>query len=461
MSQAPPNSTKPLWIDWMPTPIKIALDGRLRLQSIIANTGWLLVDRIFRMGVGLVLSVWIARYLGPQQFGILNYAISFTSIAGALAGLGIETIVVRELVKNPSGKNELLGTSFLLRLAGGFFVLLICAVAVYLNQSIDNLTRILVCIIAAGYVFQAFDTIDCWFQANVQSRYSVVAKNSAFIVLSIAKIVSLLMDASLVVFAILATMEIVVGSISMLIAYRVYGERLGHWLFKKDIAHTLIRDGWPLTLSGLAVVVYMRIDQVMLGQMMHAHAVGVYAAAVRMVEVWYFVPGIIAISVFPSIIEARKTDDGLYKKRLQQLYDITAWIGIAVAAVVTVFSKQMIGLLYGAAYEEGSVVLMIYVWSAVAVFLGIASSQFLMAENYTRISLYRTTLGMIANIALNLGLIPRYGIVGSAVATLISYSVAVFSLGFFASTREQARMMLRSLFLVSVFKTRSTGVHGG
>jgi O-antigen/teichoic acid export membrane protein len=173
--------------------------------------------------------------------------------------------------------------------------------------------------------------------------------------------------------------------------------------------------------------------------------VGIYAAGVRLVEMWYFVPGAVIVSVLPSIIKAKQEDAGLYQWRLQQLYDLMALLSIGIAVVTTIFSHQIIAILYKDAYREAAGVLTIYVWSGVPTFLGVASSQYLLAENLTRISLYRTSIGLVINIALNLLLIPQYGIIGSAFATLISYTVLAFSVALFKDSRPQTIMMLKSL----------------
>lgn len=164
----------------IPSFIRIRLEGRTALQKILANTGWLFVDKILRMGVGLLVGVWVARYLGPEQFGLYNYALSFVALFSAFATLGLDGIVVRDIVRDPSYKNEILGTAFILKLLGGISTLILAVGAVSLLRPHDNLTRWLVGIIAAGTIFQAFDVIDFWFQSQVQSKYTVYAKNVAF-----------------------------------------------------------------------------------------------------------------------------------------------------------------------------------------------------------------------------------------------------------------------------------------
>ena len=442
------------WIDILPPQVRGMLEGRLNLQKILVNTGWLLFDRIFRMGVGLFVGVWVARYLGPEQFGLLNYAMSFTAVVGSFAALGLESIVVREIVQNELRKNELLGTALGLRVLGNFVVIALNVLFITTSMHEPSNVQFLVIIIAIGFFFQSFDTFDYWFQAKVQSNYSVVAKNIAFLLVSLLKVVAILLHAPLIYFALLATVEVFFGAVGLVLAYRVHGNLLRGLSYSWTIARKYLRDGWPIMFSSVAIVIYMKIDQVMIGRMINTEAVGVYAAAVKIVEIWYFIPSAITISVFPTILEAKKTDAVLYEKRMQQLYDVMAMLSVGLAVIVTIFATPIMSLLYGKEYLSGIPVLTIYIWSGVGTFLGVASSQFLIAENLTRISLYRTMLGMISNVVLNLVLIPKYGIIGSAVATLISYLIATFSLVLFSSTRAQASMLLRSLLTLGLWNVR-------
>jgi polysaccharide transporter, PST family len=435
------------WVQWLPEIIRGRLQGRLNLQRILENTGWLVFDRIFRMVIGLIVGIWIARHFGPDLFGEFNYAISFTAIFGSLASLGLDNIVVRELVSEKEKRNQYMGTSFVLRILSGLAVFILAGAAAYAAPKHDSLTIILIIWTALGYIFQATDVIDYWFQANVRSKYVVISKNISFLLVSVGKVVALIAGAPIVVFAILATFEIFLGGISLFIAYKMDGEKFREWRFSGVLCWKMLHDGWPLTLSGIVIVIYMRIDQVLLGNMLDSKAVGIYSAGIRLVEMWYFIPGAVIVSILPTIVKARQDNYELYKKRLQQLYDLMSLISIGIAIPISIFAKQIIALMYGPEYSGASSVLIIYIWSGVGTFLGVASSQYLIAENLTRISLYRTTIGMALNVIINLVLIPYLGIIGSALATLISYTIATFSISFFKSGRDQSVMMLKSLVL--------------
>ena len=223
------------------------------------------------------------------------------------------------------------------------------------------------------------------------------------------------------------------------------------WKFNKEIAREFLRDAWPLILSGLAISTFAKIDQVLLKFLINEEGVGFYAAAVRIVEAWYFIPMAITTSIFPAILNARQNNHSEYLNRLEKLYDLMSAISIFIAVFISLLSGFIIHVFYGSTFSSSATVLAIYIWSGVATFLGVASNQFLIAENLTKLSLYRSVFGMITNILLNFVLIPLYGINGAAIATLISYFLSTFFIAIFKESRAQSIMMFRSLFLVNIF----------
>ncbi len=434
------------WIKYLPRFIREKLESRHGLQAILANTGWLFADRVLRMGVGLFVGVWIARYLGPEQFGLWNFAMAFAALFGAFTTLGLDGIVVRELVKNPERQNELLGSAFALKLIGGAITLSIALIAISLMRSGETLTLWLVGLSAAGFIFQSVNVIDFYFQAKVQSRYTVYAANGAFVLMTLVKIALLLTSAPLIAFAWAGLGEVALTAIFLLTAYRVNHHNMREWRYDGRVARELLKESWPLLLAGLSIMLYMRVDMVMLQQMVGDREVGIYAAATRLSEVWYFLPMVIVASVSPSIIKCRDTDPDLYISRFRRLYFLMAWLAVGVSLPLSLLSGQIVSILFGAEFKEAAPVLAIHLWASVAVFLGVASSQYLLVEQLQKISFYRTLIGLVCNIALNLILIPRVGGMGAAIATVISYFISTFSMVFFKSTRAHTIYLLIAPF---------------
>ena len=432
------------------------------------NTSWLFGEKILRIVVGLFVVIWVARYLGPEQFGLFSYAQSFAGIFTAIATLGLDGIVIRELVKDESRRDELIGTAFWLKILGALGVLIVLAIAVNFTSN-DSYTNSLVFVIASATIFQSFNVVDMYFQSKVLSKYIVYANVISLFISSIVKITLILNEAPLIAFAWVILFDSFIlasGFIYFYLKNRRHNEQPNRysvfdtessfaWKFNKSTAFSLLKDSWPLILSGIVISIYMKIDQVMIKEMMNAEAVGQYAAAVRLSEAWYFIPMVIASSLFPAIINAKKQSEELYYARLQKLYSLMVWLAIAIALPMTFLSDWVVHFLYGEQYNQAGSVLMIHIWAGVFVFLGVASGKWLLSENLQIFSTVNTSIGAIVNIWLNYILIPKIGVSGAAWATLISYFVAAYlCLLFFKKTRINFANLSKSLFFIRIFNVQ-------
>lgn len=443
----------PRWLGWIPACLRRKISHRPNLLMSLDNLGWLIADKVLRLGVGLVVGVWLARYLGPEQFGLFNYALALVALFGAIASVGLNGIVVRDLVRQPEFTVATLGSGFVLQLFGGLVAFVSAVLVVLLLRPDDPLSGYLVAVLGAALVFKASDVVRYAFEAQVASRHVVRVDAAAFLLLATVKIGLILAEAPLVAFAWAAFAEAgLVATGLFLLAVR-RGPSPGQWRASVQRMKTLLADSWPLVLSGLAVMVYMRIDQIMLGQMLGDEAVGMYSAAIRISEVWYFVPMAIISSVMPTIIAARKDNPEKYLAQFQKLYESLAMLALIVALTMSLLSGWVIVLLYGSGYAEAGPVLALHTWAGVFVFLGLASSQWLIQEGRQSIILQRTVLGAVLNIIANLYFIPAYGAVGAAWATLISYAIAVFSVGIRAETRLSFIMMSRAFLFKNLIRS--------
>ncbi|MCC5646105.1 flippase [Nostoc sp. CHAB 5824] len=420
--------------------------SRSGLRAIIANTGWLFADRILRMGASLVVGVWVARYLGVQQYGLFNYALAFVSLFSPIFTLGLDDVVVRHIVRQSSNKEEILGTTFWLKLLGGIAsVLLAVSTMLFLGEH-ETLKIWLVAILAMAGIFRAADTIEMWFQSQVQSKYTVIAKNTAFLLNSAVKIALILTKAPLLAFAWVTLAEFAMSAIGLLIVYQVKGSSLWLWRWSFSAAKTLLKESLPLIFSGFAILIFMKIDQVMLGQMIGNNEVGIYSAAVRVSEIWYFIPGAIVSSVAPSIYAAKEKSESLYYQRIGQLLSLMTCISIGIALPMTFLSDKIIMVMFGSGYAEAGAILAVHIWTSLFVFMGLATSPWFIAEGLNHVSLGKTLFGAILNIILNLLLIPKYAGLGAAIATIISQAAAAFVCNAFDSrTQKIFKIQVRSL----------------
>lgn len=419
-------------------------------DKYLKNAGWLMLGKILSM----VVAFMIARYLGPSAFGDLSTVEALTAIVAAVSMLGLDSFVIRELIREPEKRDEILGTAFLMRFWASLLLMPITIGTYLLLRAMadipgPSLTGI-VLLYAVASVFKSFNVIDSWFQSQVLSRYVVYVQNSCLVLSSIVKIYLILSGASLVWFAASLVFDGAILAAGLSLVFVRRGLSLAAWHYSKSRARSLLRQSWPLIISAVMVSLYMKIGALMLKSSLGSAAVGVYSAAARLSESWYFIPVAIATSVLPAIIHARKTDPEKYLRRLQNLYDLLVCISLPVAIGITFVADDLIHLIYQDRFAGAGPMLAIHIWSGVFVFLGIASSQYLLSEGYNKISFIRTGIGAVVNIGLNLWLIPLYGGVGASVATAIAYFVSVFSILLFPHTRRQGWVMLESLLLISV-----------
>lgn len=397
--------------------------GSVGLRRAVGNTGWLLAERVIRLLSGVFVGAWVARHLGPSDFGTLNYAIAFVALFTSLTHFGLQGLIVRDIVRDPPKAGETLGTAFALRLLGGFVSFaLVLATAVHLHS--DQTTKILIAVLGTGLVFQAFDVIDLWFQAQVQSKYSVIVKTVSIGVTAAAKVVLIVTDAPVVAFAVATAAEMILGAVGLVFAYRHKGLRLSAWRATFVRGRELLGQSWPLILSAVGAKINLDIDKVMLGRLADASVVGSYSAASRLSELWYFVPIAIVTSVFPALVRSRQMGQSIYEARMQSLYDVLLCLALAVALAVALSSNVIVQLLFGDAYTDSSRILSVHVWAGIFTFQAAALSKWLINEGLLKFSFIRHVLGAIVNVLLNLVLIPRYGGMGAAVATIVSYAIS-------------------------------------
>ena len=337
-----------------------------------------------------------------------------------------------------------------MRFLGSFVVLTLLYLSVLLTDNTE-LESTLILIIGASTIFHCFNTIDFYFQSKVLSKYIVFSSIAALT--SDLRFYScrIYFEASLVYFAIVVIFESITLSLFLFYFYRKQGNRMKSWKFSWDVSKYLLKDSWPLILSGVVVSMYLKIDQVMIKHMVDDYAVGIYAAAARLSETWYFIPIVITNSLFPAIVNAKKRNDGSYQLRVQRLFDFMVIISLAIAIPVTFLSQFLIEVLYGEDFLAAATILIIQMWTGIFVALGVASSAWLISENLQKIYLLGSILGACINIALNYIFIPTYGVIGAAFTTMFSQVVSILFLELlFKKTRGVLMMKWKSVFVVSI-----------
>lgn len=421
-------------------------------RRAVDSAGWMLIERLLRLVGGFVIGIWLARYLGPADFGRYNWAIALGLIVTSLTTVGLDNILVRELVRDPEAEGHLLGSAIVLRLIGGLAAwLVIIALAIGLRPD-DGSAVALTAVIGAAGVLQASTTVDLWFRARLEARQAAIARSLAYLGAVLMRAGLILAGAPLVAFAWAFVVEAALGTLAILPIYALRGGHLRRWRPSVPHARRLLTDSWPLIFSGLLVNLYLRMDQVMLAWLRGDAELGIYAGAVRIAEVFPIIPVTIATALLPAVVAARGISKALYEERLQRLYALMAALSYTFALPVTFLADPLTRWLLGPTYADAAPALIVLTWAGAFSALGVARSAFLTAENYTRLHLATVALGCAANLALNWLLIPPLGGLGAAFASLAAYWLAAHGSCFlFPALRPAGIAMTRALFWPKVW----------
>lgn len=415
------------------------------LKHYFYNTFWMMAEKIIRGVSVLVVSIYVARYLGPEQFGILSYAVSFVAIFSGIGTLGLDNIVIRNLVRDPDNRDTILGTAFSLKIGGSVALIGIVLIAMGFTSA-EFSTKILVFIISCGMLFKSLNVIDFFFQAQVKAKYITFSQLITVVISLSAQIALIIMKMPLIWFAGVIALENMIMGIALISMYLIEKRTISRWRFGKSVANSLLKDSWPLFLATLLNMIYLRIDQVMIKEMLTNELLGNYAAAVRLSEAWYIIPMTIAASFFPAVIDAKKDNDDIFKERMQFLFGLLFWSAIIISIPTVFLSEHIIHFLYGNKYIYSASVLRIHIWTCLFVFLYVASSKYLLAENLVLIVLFQTAVAAAINVVLNMILIPRYGIAGAAWASLFAQMATILSLLVTQKARRAIGMIVSGFY---------------
>lgn len=413
---------------------------------LLANLNWLFADKILRIAGGLAIGIWVARYLGPEQFGALNYALAFVALFGTVAKLGIDQIAVRDITRSPDREGAILGSVFVLKLAASLIALTMVIPAAWFAGNEDLSFTIIVAVIAVGMLFNTLDACEIYYQAHILSRNVVVARGSAFLIFSGVRVAMILTGQPVIYFAAAATAELAIGSVLLAWLYWRKNNTAQKWYFDRQVLLSLLKDGWPLIVSSALIVIHTRIDQVMIGQMLGNTDVGIYSAAVRLSESWLFIPTIIVQTVTPYFVTLRETNLPFYQARLLQLYSIMFWLGALTGTFTVLFGEFFIVALFGEHFRAAYWPLVLTIWTGIFISQAVARGIWMIGENMQGYRLTNNLIAVPMNIALNWLLIPIHGVIGASIASLISIGISTWVIPFlFKPMRASNGQLLRSI----------------
>lgn len=401
-------------------------------------------------GVGIflvaVVGILSARYFQPESYGLLSYTYSFVGLFAAFVTLGMDSILIKEIVSNSKNANRIISSAFYVRFLFSLIAYLIVIVNASFFQTNEQI-KIMLLIYGWILIFKTLETFRKFFEANADLRVISSIRILALFIFVAIKVAAILMGVNLSTFAIIMVLEILILNIAYAILYfRKSQYFLSDFIPSKTIMSGLLKQSWPLFISSIMVSVFMKIDQVMVQHYLGSRATGIYAASVKISEMWYFVPMAISAALSPSLIDSYNKNKAKFNLRIQQLLSLLLYIAVFVSILVTFLKTEIVQILYGPSYLEAINPLAISVWASTFVFLGVGIHNWIILHQGQKYMTINTILGAVINILCNMILLPRYGIAGAAIATLIAYSFSSF-FGYllFPLTRRAFLIQLKSI----------------
>lgn len=388
-------------------------------EAIVQNLFWAVLGKIVNLCSGLLVGIIVARYLGPEQYGLMNYVISYVFLFQTFALFGLDSIEIREEARGQKPYTTIIGTAFFLKLFFGCCFIVLAILTSWLMEA-DLYTTLLIAIYSLVVVLNSLIVIRNYFTAIVQNEYVVKAEISRSVISIIIKLILLFLHANLTWFITAYMFDFVLLGTGYLMAYRTKIGSLREWHFDRDYARFLLKESFPLLLTNAAVIIYQRIDQVMIGSMIDKSAVGFFSVAARFTEVLVFLPMILAQTITPILVKARERDVAEYKVKAQQFMNFSFWLSLATSAIVSILAYWLIRYTFGPAYLPAVAVLQVMAFKAASVALSNTAGSMIVTEGLQRWAILRDGFGCLVCVVLNYLLLPRYGIMAAAFVSIAS-----------------------------------------
>lgn len=420
----------------------------------IRNASWIIGEQILQVFVSLIVGVLTARYLGPSNYGALNYTASFVTFCTSLATLGMEGVVIKKIIASPEDEGTYMGSCMFFRFVSAILSTCLITITVFFLNPGEPIKVILVLLQSLQLIFQAVYILDSWFQRYLKSKYISIGKMLACIIVALYKVYLLVTAKSIIWFAFSNSLTYIIVAISLYIFYRK--ENAPKMKVSIPLGKEVLSESYHFILSGLMTAIYSQMDKIMIGKMLTDMDVGLYTTATAICSMWIFIPTAIINSFRPTIMVIKQSgNQAFYKKRLEQLYSLIIWLCIFVSIVVCIFGALIIRILYGESYMGAIETLRISIWSETFAMIGTARGIWILCENKNKYVKYYLVIGAIVNVILNALLIPVYGINGAAFATLITQIVtSIIAPLFYKETKEHTKIVLESFLCKWYFEEK-------
>jgi O-antigen/teichoic acid export membrane protein len=423
--------------------LKSSLRGRKVLTKILENIAWLLVDKVIRFGITMVISVLVARYLGPEKYGILSYAGALTFLVLPLATLSFDPLIVRELSQK-EGKITILGNAFTLRFISSLLCIALLILFSILNEK-DTTAREVIMVSSLSLIFYSAYVIDLYYQSFLKNSISVLVFIFGVIISSAIKILFILTKKDVVFFAFANITEQIISATAFIIVFRTR-EKVSFPKFSLSVSKGILFNSLPLIAVGVMNSIQARIDQVFINNMISSRELGYYSAALKIIEILSSIPMVLFQVSLPPIAEAKKVNEEIYISRLKRVYRAVITITFGFCIITAVFSRQIIDFVFGKEYELSSTFLMLLGPRLVLSGIGVVRGIFITCENAFYYYLISSAVGAILNLIFNLTFIPKFGVVGAIASSLISFTISTVVLDvLFPKMRKNLKIIAESL----------------
>ena len=412
----------------------------------IVNSIWIIIGKIVQALIALVVGAITARYLGPSNYGIINYVAAYVTFFSCIANLGMNSTAVNELLSSSENTGKIIGTMTLAKAIASVMSAAMVIGIVLVADSGENTVIIVAAIYSSYLIFQAFQTFEYWYQSRLQSKVTALVGVFAYIVMSAYKVILLVMRANIYWFAFSMSVDVIIISVALAVLYKKHnGPKLeASWTLFKE----LFSRSRPFILAGLIQVIYTKTDTIMLKHMLSASEVGIYTCAATLVGYGGLVMTAIVDSSRPAVITAKQQGSEMYSRRVRQVFGITILAGVFLAIGFTILSELIVSVIYGKEYLRATNPMIILAWNSMLVYITTVRNIWIVCENKQKYTIVFCALGAVVNIAANCALIPALGASGAAIATTIAQLISgIVAPCFFKETRVVVKAMFESMCL--------------
>lgn len=429
-------------------------------NRVVRNAGWIIGAKVFQMFLGLFISAWMARYLGPSNLGQITYVASFVSFFSSLATLGLNSVIIKELIDHDDRQHYVLGTSIIMRLASSFLsALCVLGIITVLNPG-DRLMTWITLLLSLSLIFESFEMFNYWYQSKLQSKVTSIIQTVTYVIVAAWRLTGLILNRDVLWFAFATSLESISIAVMLYLSYRKRRQYPLAW--DSSLAKEMLSKSHHFIYSGLMVAIYSQMDSIMLKEFIDAGATGYYSTATGINTMWSFILVAIIDSIYPTIVEAKKSgDEDQYHHRIIQLYSIVFWLSSLASIAIMIIARPLVLTLYGAEYIPSIGCLRIVTWINTFAYLGVARGAWMVCENNQVYQKYILGIGAAVNVVLNALWIPLFGIAGASFATLVTQVVtSMIAPLLFTRTRENTLFILKGMNPAVFFRVISSLIAG-